>query len=167
VPTFFAPKSSDTDLNNLLLNCLPWLDWMNNGAPNLEILCFTNNWATASTVIRLVGIASGLAVVRSIIVRQYCLFLDWGKGPTISTWMCEKQGLGANFPTGLLVCLLTLAHWQSIQHCAQLALSFAMLGQTNFWHNSFDIACTTGCGILLTAWKTEWQIFPGIYGQGV
>ena len=73
----------------------PLLEVICNGTPNLDTQADSKAEAQASAVADFMGMASGQRVDRSTIVNKYLKSSDAGRGPTTSTWMCEKRHCGS------------------------------------------------------------------------
>ena len=137
------------------------------GTPNLEIHDVTKAAAQASAVDDFMGIASGQRVERSTTVRRYLWSSEGGRGPTTSTWMCEKRRSGVlKVPTPDSVCLLTLAAWQARHERDQDLESLASPCHTNFWRRSFVVTRADGCEIPWMVSKTCRRRDGGTQGRG-
>ena len=64
------------------------------GTPNLETHAERKAVAQEAVEESTKGTASGQRVERSMIVNRYLWPSDWGRGPTMLTWMWEKRRLG-------------------------------------------------------------------------
>jgi hypothetical protein len=67
---------------------------MISGTPNLWIQPWRRAAAQSAAVVEVSGTASGQRVVLSTTVNRYENPEERGRGPTRSTWMCEKRRTG-------------------------------------------------------------------------
>ena len=76
----------DISWNSREVNCFPWSDTMNFGAPNFRMTSSKNILLTRSAVISRVGLITRYLVNESVIATMYLLppFLDSGQGPHMS-----------------------------------------------------------------------------------
>ena len=132
-------------------NCHPLSDITSFGKSKHESQPERSALEQDSADVSTIGMASGQWVNLSIIVKMQLWPRDWGRGPTISSWMQSKQlFVSVNFWSGAMVWQWSLASWQAVQDLIQAVTSFLMPCHTKRCVMSFCIGLTPGCVKLWT-----------------
>ena len=150
------------------VNCAPLSDVIIAGTPKRGIQLKNSASVQSLVLVAERGIASNHLVDLSMIVNRCVKPLDDGRGPTISTCICEKRLEG----TGIccisdLVCLCIFPFWQSAQLSHHSFTSLFSFFQTNLSEIILLVALIPGCEIVWRAEKTSLFIVSGTRGRGV
>ena len=134
------------------VNWLPRSEVMMAGMPNLAIQLLIRASMQVSVSMEVMGMASSDLLDRSMMVKRYWKpSLETVRGPTKSTWMCEKCWVGTGMGcTAAAGCLVTLAHPHSWKSATQLVMSCFMKGQVTGLPINHPVALEPGCSRL---WK--------------